>query len=72
MFITENNTIRSIKIIDNGIGFNDKNFKSFQTAFFDNKSLSGAKDVDICLGLLKQKVLKLILLILIRINNIQI
>lgn len=43
MFITENNTIHSIKIIDNGIGFNDKNFKSFQTAFFDNKSLSGGK-----------------------------
>ncbi len=43
IFITDNDIISSIKIIDNGIGFNDKNFHSFQTAFSDNKSLSGGK-----------------------------
>ncbi len=43
IFITENNIIKSIKIIDNGIGFNDKNFNSFKTIFSDKKSLIGGK-----------------------------
>ena len=43
IFFTDNNIIHSIKIIDNGIGFNTKNFKSFQTVFSDNKFLYGGK-----------------------------
>lgn len=39
----ENDIIKSIKIIDNGIGFNDKNMDSFNTIFSDNKSVYGGK-----------------------------
>lgn len=39
----DNDIIKSIKIIDNGIGFNDKNMDSFNTIFSDNKSVYGGK-----------------------------
>ncbi len=41
----ESNPVKNIIIEDNGIGFNNSNFKSFNTAYSSYKSLKGCKGV---------------------------
>lgn len=40
--------IQSFEIIDNGIGFTEKNMKSFNTIFSDSKQLKGGKGIGHC------------------------
>jgi hypothetical protein len=43
--LSNTKTIDSVKVIDNGEGFNDKNFKSFDTAYTDTNKIFGCKGI---------------------------